>query len=93
MKKCNPRVYAKCPERSMCGDFSTAIFVEGSPCDLYNERMLAAPMTNADRIRSMSDEELAGCSLVCPYQIDEYYCTTGKSWQGCERRADHEGVH
>lgn len=59
IKKCDPRVYAKCPEKSLCGDFASASFVAGSPCDLYNERMLAAPMTNADRIRAMSDEELA----------------------------------
>lgn len=59
MKKCDPRVYAKCPDRSLCGDFSSAIFTEGSPCDLYNERMLAEPATNADRIRTMSNDELA----------------------------------
>ena len=59
MKKCDPRVYARCPDRCLCGSFNKAIYVEGSPCDLYNERMLAEPMTNADRIRSMRDEELA----------------------------------
>jgi hypothetical protein len=41
------------------------------------------PATNADRIRSMSDEELAACSMVCPYQIDEYFCTCGTDCEKC----------
>lgn len=31
------------------------------------------PMTNADRIRVMSDEELAEI-IICPYDVDESLC-------------------
>lgn len=32
-----------------------------------------APMTNADRIRAMSDEELAEV-IMCPYDCDSAFC-------------------
>ena len=36
-----------------------AEFADGSWCDDFNKKMLNLPMTNADRIRAMSDRELA----------------------------------
>lgn len=73
MKRCDPRAYARCPDRERCGPNIHAYFAEGSECDKFNQKILEAPMTNADRIRALSDEELAkflddcnsqGC--VCP---------------------------
>ena len=39
------------------------------------------PMTNADRIRNMSDEELAE-TIMCPFHSDGIGCI-GKSCFGC----------
>ena len=59
MKRCDPRAYARCPDRERCGLNINAYFAEGSECDKFNQKILEAPMTNADRIRALSDEELA----------------------------------
>lgn len=59
MKRCDPRAFSKCPCREFCGDASEAVFADGSECDKFNEQALAHPMTNAERIRAMSNEELA----------------------------------
>lgn len=59
MIMCDPRAKVRCPfKNSCCGD-ETAYFVEGSECDEFNQIILAPPPTNADRIRSMTDEQLA----------------------------------
>ena len=59
MMKCDPRAYAKCPTHKYCGGCAAdAEFVECSECDKFNQSVLSKPMTNADRIRAMSDEEL-----------------------------------
>ena len=43
-------------------------------------------MTNADRIRAMSDEELAVfLSRMCP-EDDNFYCRLEESCQGCWRK-------
>lgn len=60
MLKCDPRAFAQCPDRKFCG--STAMdcsFVEGSECDKFNQQVLSRPVTNGDKIRAMSDNELA----------------------------------
>ncbi|MGN0180417.1 MAG: hypothetical protein ACI4DY_13420 [Monoglobaceae bacterium] len=59
MIKCDPRAKARCPFKNPCCGDETAYFVEGSECDEFNQIILAPPPTNADRIRAMSDEELA----------------------------------
>lgn len=60
MLKCDPRAWARCPDRKVCASCSEdACFAEGSDCHRYNLETVAQPMTNADRIRAMSDEELA----------------------------------
>ncbi len=59
MIKCDPRAKAICPFKNPCCGDETAYFVEGSECDEFNQKILAPPPTNADRIRSMSDRELA----------------------------------
>lgn len=57
MKRCDPNVRAKCPDGKNCELY--AEFADGSECDKFNEQLLNQPMTNADRIRAMSDENLA----------------------------------
>lgn len=57
MIKCDPRAIARCPYKRPCGD--NPYFLDGSDRDKFNQKVLEPPPTNADRIRSMSDEELA----------------------------------
>lgn len=59
MKKCDPRAYAACAYKSDCGPLGEAEYADGSECEQFNEKMVSRPLTNADRIRAMSDEELA----------------------------------
>lgn len=69
MIKCDPRAKAKCPFKDPCCGEEDGYFVEGSDCDKFNQEVLAPPPTNADRIRAMSDEELAkilGDKCICP---------------------------
>ena len=58
MPKCSPQAFAKCPTRHLCGTPEDATFADGSECDKFNQQVMFRPMTNADRIRAMSDEEL-----------------------------------
>lgn len=58
MKKCDPRVYARCLYNSMCLSPPDAEFPEGSDCDLFSKRVMASPETEADHIRGMSDPQL-----------------------------------
>ncbi len=57
MKRCDPKARAKCPDGKQCELY--AEFADGSECDKFNEKVLSQPMTNADRIRVMSNEHLA----------------------------------
>lgn len=59
MLRCSPEAFAKCPTRHICGNIREATFMEGSECDLFNRSVADKPMTNGDRIRAMSDEDLA----------------------------------
>lgn len=67
VKRCDPRAYARCPDRERCGPNIHAYFAEGSECDKFNQKILEAPMTNADRIRAMPDEELAAAFADAVY--------------------------
>ena len=53
---CERKVREKCPSKC-CED--GAIYLEGSDCDKFAQKVLSGPMTRADHIRSMRDEELA----------------------------------
>lgn len=57
MLKCDPKAFAICPTRHLCGTPNDATFAEGSECDKFNRQVQFQPATNADRIRAMSDEE------------------------------------
>ena len=59
MLRCSPEAFAKCQTRHICGKIEDATFMEGSECDRFNQSVMNMPVTNADRIRAMSDEELA----------------------------------
>lgn len=70
MMQCSEKAYAMCPTRALCGSRSEATFKENSECDTFNRSVEDLPMTNADRIRAMSDVELAvflsDDDRVCP---------------------------
>ena len=55
--KCDPRVYARCPTRESCE--IGAEYAKDSECAQFAESVLNQPAANADRIRAMSDEEMA----------------------------------
>ena len=59
MPKCDPRAFARCPYKATCVPIEEATFTEGSDCDQFNQKVLRTPISNADRIRGMSDMELA----------------------------------
>lgn len=59
MQRCSERAFAMCPYRHECGTIHEATFTDDSECAEFNRKVDSMPMTNADRIRAMSDEELA----------------------------------
>lgn len=59
MMHCDPRAFARCPYNKTCVSPEQTEFVEGSDCDLFNQKVLEKPMTEADNIRRMSDVELS----------------------------------
>lgn len=81
--KCDPRAYAQCPTHQYCGSCAAdADFMDGSECDQFNQKVLSQPMTNGDRIRAMSNTELAefladkGVEIAC-FPLDfEYHKLT-----------------
>ena len=85
MKKCSAKAFAMCPDRAVCGSLNEVVYMEGSDCEKFNEAADKQPMTNADRIRAMSDEELSEflCDILsedrdgCSECIAEGYCYPG----------------
>ena len=63
------------------------MFFEGSECDKFNRQISSRTMTNADRIRAMSDEELADAivKMVCGIDPAEFFCQNKKE---CEDLMD-----
>lgn len=59
MGRCSERAYAMCPDRHLCGTRNDAVFTEDSLCAVYNGQVELVQLTNADRIREMSDLDLA----------------------------------
>lgn len=58
--KCDARAFARCPYKKQCSDSPEhTSFYEGTECDYFNQQVIHAPLTNADRIRAMSDADLA----------------------------------
>lgn len=55
IQRCSEKAYALCPDHHLCGPRDEAVFLEFSECAAFNEAVENKPPTNADRIRSMSD--------------------------------------
>lgn len=84
MKRCDPNARAKCPDGKGCELY--AEYVDGSWCDTFNNLVMKQPITNADRHRAMSDEELYlwakkqigcgfdffPCGVVCEGKCESY---------------------
>ena len=98
MIKCDPRAIERCPFKKPCGGDDAAYFMEGSKCDEFNKQVLAPPPTNADRIRAMSDEELAWalmlwrCDALAKYNgIESQYPDTQSKILGWLQQPAEEG--
>ena len=59
MLRCSKEAFAKCPTRHLCGSPEEATFAENSECAKFNALVAEQPLSNGDRIRCMSDEQLA----------------------------------
>lgn len=59
MQRCSKKAFAMCTTRHLCGRIDDATFTDDSECAAFNKAVEDKPMTNADRIRAMSDDELA----------------------------------
>ena len=81
MLRCSPEAFAKCPTRHICGKIEDATFTEGSECDLFNQSVKNMPITNADRIRAMSDGELEVFLIDVCLEKDEFpFITDWGKW-------------
>lgn len=72
MQRCSEKAFAKCPTRHLCGRVEDATFADNSECAAFNRAVEDAPMTNGDRIRAMSDEELCEflmCDVICDQKM------------------------
>ena len=97
--KCDARAFARCPDKKQCSDSPEhTSFYEGTECDYFNQQVIHAPLTNADRIRAMSDEELSDIFLradfckYCEHEKDgvcNYICAYPNIplYDGCKRAA------
>lgn len=70
--KCDSKVKAKCVFKNKCCGDHEGVYLDGSECDKFAQKVLSEPQTNADRIRGMSDEELA----VFLDEVQEEECKT-----------------
>lgn len=81
MLRCSPEAFVKCPTRHICGKIEDATFTEGSECDLFNQSVMNMPITNADRIRAMSDGELEVFLIDVCLEKDEFpFITDWGKW-------------
>lgn len=85
MKWCSIEAFANCPLEERCQDFRQASYMEGSECDAHNKAVLTRPRTNADRIRTMSDEELA-MVIMCPEGMTDAPCSGDGACVSCCRQ-------
>lgn len=67
LRKCSVKAISLCPDAKICcTQRHPAEFAEGSECHKFNEEVESL-FTNADRIRSMTDEEMAEFLFDYPY--------------------------
>ena len=86
--RCDPRAFARCPYKRSCVRIEEATFTEGSDCHRFNEKVLRQPVTNADMLRAMEDQEL----VKLLFRLDNsdevlHYC---QAKQECMDIIDHE---
>lgn len=79
--KCDARAFARCPYKKQCSDSPEhTSFYEGTECEYFNQQVIHAPLTNADRIRAMSDHDLAVFLEHAMYDSSEPDWMTVLSW-------------
>ena len=90
MQRCSKKAFAMCPNRKFCGTAEDAEFADDSECAEFNRAVENKPMTNADRIRAMSDEELvvfldgfSGRCLDCAEDAENKSCPIYKNGHYC----------
>ena len=90
MMKCDPRAFARCPYRKECSDSPEhTSFYKGTECDYFNQQVIHAPLTNADRIRAMNDDELA--TMLFDYKECNKNCIMS-SGKHCYEICEEESV-
>ncbi len=90
MQRCSEKAYSRCPNRDVC-PIDDAVFEDYSYCAEFNQRVEVEPITNADRIRAMSDDELA--KFLCKFRSLEssgYACYRCVAVKFC--RSGHTGM-
>ena len=79
--KCDARAFARCPYKKQCSDSPEhTSFYEGTECDYFNQQVIHAPLADADRIRAMSDHDLAVFLEHAMYDSSEPDWMTVLSW-------------
>lgn len=91
MLRCSAEAFARCPTRHLCGRREDATYAEGSECDLFNRQVGERPMTNREKLLSMSDKELA--MLIITTDIDAFapkFCNVQfcGSFDACDQYSD-----
>lgn len=75
--ECSNRAMARCSRGKLCARHG-GHFVKGSKCYQFNQDVEKIPFNQADRIRAMSDEELAKFLIKSQYlQVSEALAIVG----------------
>ncbi len=75
---------SKCKNADRCEAWDIDKVRRTGECEVYE------PITNADKIRAMSDEELAGLTITYNDYYGEYYCSDGERYDSHEDAIKHE---
>lgn len=79
MQRCSEKAFAMCQNR--CQSMDVAFFLPGSECDHFNQ-VVNKPMTNADRIRAMTNEDLCELLMASP-PCDSVSCLADTDCKEC----------
>lgn len=84
--RCDPRAYAQCPTHEACGPCAADCeYMEGSDCDLFNQHILSRPMTGGDKIRAMSNDEMArAAAKEVLARSTEFLASNGRGFSATE---------
>ena len=63
MIKCDPRAYAKCPDKERCDSLQDACFCEGSECDKFNDEV-KGNREMFEKIERFLEENSLVCKVV-----------------------------